>query len=262
MHALPGCTFFVDCQPCVDAVHAGPAACSADNKPLARVHAFMHLALDDVPKESVIWMSAHLRPGACGTAVRGDGPLVQEIDVGANAEADRYAKLALLEHRVPAAIRKQLKEHDELVTANAKCIARASAIANDQPGKPNRDTEAFRAKAAQTASARLKLKLAQRHGDANQRGEATARRVDHGGHVLERHGAGWWCTTCRARSIKWQKLAPQVCGGPAAKKWAKKARDSKAKARSGCRTTHHVMRSGTVMWCAVCGGRMPTPRRS
>ena len=114
-------------------------------------------------------MPPHLRPGACGAAVRGDGFLVQEVDVGANAEADRYAKLAVVEHRVPAAIRKQLKEHDELVTAKAKCIARASAIANDQPGKPNRDTEASRAKAAQAAAARLKLKLAQRHGDTKQR---------------------------------------------------------------------------------------------
>ena len=121
LYALPGSTFFVGCLPSVDAFHAGPVACSADNKPLARVHAFMHHALDDVPKDSVIWTPAHPWPGACGTAVRGDGFLVQEVDVGANGEADRYAKLAVLEHRLPEAIRRQLKEHDSLVASNAKC---------------------------------------------------------------------------------------------------------------------------------------------
>ena len=60
------------------------------------------------------------------------------------------------------------------------------------------------------------------------------------------------------RSIKWQKLAPQVCGGPAANKWAKKARDSKAKAGNSCKTTYRVMRSGAVMWCAVCGAYADT----
>ena len=31
MHAELGCTFFVECKPCVDAFHDGPKACQTDN---------------------------------------------------------------------------------------------------------------------------------------------------------------------------------------------------------------------------------------
>ena len=62
MHAELGCTFFVECKPCGDASHDGPKACQSDNKPLARVHAVMHVALDDAPTEAVVWMPAHLKP--------------------------------------------------------------------------------------------------------------------------------------------------------------------------------------------------------
>ena len=42
--AEPGCTHFVDCEPCVRAVHIGPMACARDNNPLARIHGLMHEA--------------------------------------------------------------------------------------------------------------------------------------------------------------------------------------------------------------------------
>jgi hypothetical protein len=118
-HALPGCTFFVDCDPCVKAVHAGPELSCADNKPLARVHRLMHMALDDTPRQAVTWMPAHLRPGQCGTVTRGDGFLLTESDVRGNAEADKLAKRAVEHHRVPLRTRQAIKAHDELVTANA-----------------------------------------------------------------------------------------------------------------------------------------------
>ena len=65
MRAEPGCQFFVDCEPCVDAFHAGPARVGADNKPLARIHRLMHSVMDDVPVETVIWMSSHVGFGKC-----------------------------------------------------------------------------------------------------------------------------------------------------------------------------------------------------
>ena len=61
--ALPGCEFFVDCDPCVKAFHQGRAISCSDNKPLARVHRLMHEALDGVPASPVVWMPAHLKPG-------------------------------------------------------------------------------------------------------------------------------------------------------------------------------------------------------
>ena len=162
----------------------------------------MHMALDDVPKENVVWMPADLRPGACGKAVRGDGFLVEEVDVAANDMADKLAKKAVLAHRVPLRIRREVKKHDGLVIANAKWIARATMIANDQPGQPSRDTEASRARAAQAAAEKRKLKLAMNHGESSKRGAITARPRKQGGHTLQRRGAGWWCSSCRVRSIE------------------------------------------------------------
>ena len=81
LNAEPGCTFFVDCEPCVKAFHSSKAAACADNKPLARVNRLMHNAMDDAPRESVIWMPSHTKKGQCGQTVRGDGFLLTETDV-------------------------------------------------------------------------------------------------------------------------------------------------------------------------------------
>ena len=95
MRAEPGCFFFADCEPCVNAFHGGPAAAGADNKPLARVHRCMHDIMDDVPFEAVIWMPSHVKKGECGQTLRGDGFLLAETDVEFNDAADRLAKAAV-----------------------------------------------------------------------------------------------------------------------------------------------------------------------
>ena len=158
MHAELGCTFFVDCEPCVKAVHDGATTSCADNKPLARVNRILLSALDDVPSGNVIWMPVHLQPGQCGTVVRGDGFLLIEADVAGNAEADKLAKRAVEHHRVHFRIRQAIRAHDELVTANAMWVARASILANQQTGDPQRDTQASRAKAAAAAAAKRHLR--------------------------------------------------------------------------------------------------------
>ena len=114
----------------------------------------MHVALDGTPPEAVIWMPSHVKAGGCGTIIRGDGFLLKEIDVAANAEADKLAKRAVEEHRVPLLVRSEIKEHDDLTTLNAMWIARATATANGQDDDPRRDTEASKAKAAAAAAAK------------------------------------------------------------------------------------------------------------
>ena len=190
IHAEPGCTFFVDCEPCVKAFHAGEVLSCADNKPLARVHRLMHDALSDTPVTSVIWMPAHLKPGQCGTVVRGDGFLLTESDVAGNAEADTLAKRAVEQHRVPFKVREAIKAHDELVTANAMWVARASILANQQPTDPERDTQASRSKAAAAMKRRHKaLQTKARPTDVNpqtgKRSTVIAKRPSDGGRSLE-----------------------------------------------------------------------------
>ena len=130
MRAEPGCVFFVDCEPCVNAFHGEPAAACADNNPLARVHRFMHDIMDDAPHESVIWMPSHVKKGERGRTVRGDGFLLTETDVEFNDMADRFAKAAVDARRVPHRIRMAIAAHDDPTTQNAMWIARATVIAN------------------------------------------------------------------------------------------------------------------------------------
>ena len=54
--------------------------------------------------------------------------------------------------------------------------------------------------------------------------------------------------------MKWAKLAPQVCGGRAAERWAKKAcnkADGATKRAEGKK--HHVVESSPILWCSACG---------
>ena len=203
MRAEPGCVFFVDCEPCVNAFHVGPAVACADNKPLARVHRFMHDILDDVPNEAVIWMPSHVKKGQCGQTVRGDGFLLTEADVEGNDMADRYAKAAVDAHRVPYRTRQAIAAHDVLTTDNAIWIARATVIANQQPGDPGRDTQASRAKAAEAAATKRRAKAeaaaaakaTQTQPDVPQATKAgtpvTTRSPADGGHTLEATATGW-----------------------------------------------------------------------
>ena len=70
-----GCRYRVDCEPCVKAFHNGREAATADFRPLARVHALMLAALDDTPRDAVVWMPSHtsqhtLASSFLGTALR------------------------------------------------------------------------------------------------------------------------------------------------------------------------------------------------
>ena len=161
VYAEPGCTFMVDCKPCVDAVHKGPKAACSEKNPHARAHMLMHQLLEDVPPESTIWMPSHCKRGQAGTVVRGDGFLLTEQDIEMNDAADKYAKRAVEQHRVPKLKRDQIKAHDEATRQNAMWIARATLLASDQQQPPHRDTEASREKALAAARLRRKNKAQQ-----------------------------------------------------------------------------------------------------
>ena len=226
--AEPGSTFMVDCEPCVLAVHKGAVAATSDKNPLARVHGLMMHALDDIPPEAVIWTPSHVGENGVGKEIRGDGFLLQSIDVHMNDVADRYAKRAVEAHRVPYRIRKEIEAHDEITTANAMWIARATVLANQQETIPMRDTQASRARAAAAARERTKQKVQQAGtvttpGTNPQTGKPTTieqRLPGDGGHMLEKCDRGWCCLTCKAKSATWARLAPQTFSGMAEQRWA------------------------------------------
>lgn len=150
--AILGTFFFVDCQPCVDAVHKGAAFARSDKNPLARVHTMLAEAMNDVPPEFTVWIPSHMKPGSCRTVTRGDGFLMPELDVEMNDIADKYAKQAVSAHRAPYRVRAEIKAHDDLTTANAMWVARAALLANQRTAEPTRDTQASRVKTAAAAA--------------------------------------------------------------------------------------------------------------
>ena len=63
---------------------------------------------------------------------------------------------------------------------------------------------------------------------------------------------GWSCTVCRVWSAKWKSLAPEICKGSAAEKWALKSVEAASNGgRAGA--GHRRMLSGNVLWCRRCG---------
>lgn len=140
-------------------------------------------------------------------------------------------------------------------------------LANHQPSDPIRDTQASKAKAAEAAARKRKLKRTTAEQDPPQLpGQTTslpaipntngnkpeARSANLGGHVLERTTHGWWCTVCKVKSLSWDKLAPQGCKGNAPVTWSVKAFE-----RAGASRTPHkkhvAVKSGPVFWCVACG---------
>ena len=80
----------------------------------------LHHSLDDTPVEAVVWMPSHATVKDIGTICRGDGFLLTLQDLESTAAADRLAKRAVQEHRVPYRIRQAVAEHDQLVSDNAR----------------------------------------------------------------------------------------------------------------------------------------------
>ena len=248
IRAEPGCEYRVDCEPCVKAVHRGRAWATSGQRPHARVNALMHAALDDTARDAVVWMPAHKKESDVGVARLGNGSYLTQLDVKGNAEADRLAKLAVGEHRVPKWVATKVQEQDALVEATARWIAMATFEANHQTIKPLRDSDATRS--AAVTAARFRQNAARQQPERRTT-YAVTRRAALGGHVLRLRGATWVCIVCQRRSKLRSTLAPRRCEGSAVQRW-----DARAQALGGhdqAGAGHARVKSGEVVWCIRCG---------
>ena len=255
----PGCGYLIDCKPCVKAMHIGVVEATRDNRPIDRVHALCHAALEGVPPEDIIWIPSNVKEGGCGSVLRADGFLLTEQDRKANAAADILAKRSVELHRVPLLIRRQIAEHDQLAANNAIWIATVTTVANSETTEPCRDTEASKAKAAAAAAAKRKGILVSTpaqpstHNPQTGKNCNTSHRPPHkGGHQIKPCKTGWWCNICRVKSDTWSRLAPQLCRGPAEHRWAQRAKEAASMPDSQGRR-HHIVVTGPVTWCSACG---------
>ena len=93
-------------------------------------------------------MPAHTPEDAVGVVRIGDGSLLTATDRFGNAEADRFAKLAVEEHRVPVQLREAVLRHVELQLHLAKWIGQVTTAGGDwEGGGPARDTASSQKKA-------------------------------------------------------------------------------------------------------------------
>ena len=107
LRAMPGkVKYMIDCQPCVDMVHGGVVAATTADRPLARVNGMVMSTLEDTSTDKVVWMPAHKSKKAAGILLCSNGVAITELNIKGNAEADRLAKLAVMQHRMdPAEVR-------------------------------------------------------------------------------------------------------------------------------------------------------------
>ena len=249
--AEPGSVFRCDCKPCVDAFHNGREWACAANRPLARVFRLVHTALDDVRPDDVVWMPAHTKHAEVGVRELGNGTVLTERDRRGNEIADVHAKAAVAAHRVPRERVEAFRLHCEAAQRAARWLGRVTWLASNQPAPCTRDSIASRATA-------LKRAAVGRRTTKRRFGEVTGacRGAAQGGHELIREGARWRCVSCRVAG-QWSTLAQQKCSGEVAMKWAKRAQETIR--ASGAATDqvvshgHKRMRSGTIIWCNVCG---------
>ena len=104
----------------------------------------MFAALDDHGSTAdILWMPAHTGPSHIGIATLSDGSLMTRIDQSANDLADKLAKSAALEFRVPLQVRSRIAADQVLACQLAMWIGQATAMASAYPspdGKLVRDS--------------------------------------------------------------------------------------------------------------------------
>ena len=225
--ARPGCRFFSDCKPCVDAIAAGRAwACSA-KRPLARVFGllFDNMERAGLEPSAVVWVPAHTAAVAVGVLLRGDGRPLTANDRLGNALADNQAKLAAGQHAVSQEIVDLLKDFDSQTLAALKWLGCVTWLATHNGERLSRDSDASRLRAGAVKRGRAAT-------------PANAPRQRGGAHATKR-------------------LAPRSVAQRAAR-WCLRAASGGADVEPGRpalgrHRTHRLMRSGDTFWCIRCG---------
>ena len=116
-----------DCLGLLDALSKGIAWAAGHARPLARIWQLIFTVLDGVDAKDlvdagrIVWMPAHGRTSAIGTAVKSDGAFVSPIDWRANRLADAIAKNAALKRSAPPRLRQLMQD---AIAAAEYCCAR------------------------------------------------------------------------------------------------------------------------------------------
>ena len=113
-----------DCQPCIKACKGDLKTETSSKKKHARLYNVLLPMLEGVGPDNLTWMPAHTAKKQFGVIRKGNGQLMTTIDRTSNELADKHAKLAVAEHRVPEAVRAHHEEQAKVieeVASNLQC---------------------------------------------------------------------------------------------------------------------------------------------
>ena len=74
--AHPSARYISDCKTVVDTLHGPMADATAASRPLARVFNLLFPAMDDTPRENIVWMPAHTSAANVGQLKLSNGCLL------------------------------------------------------------------------------------------------------------------------------------------------------------------------------------------
>lgn len=201
----------------------------------------------EAAKEAV-WIPAHTSEDEVAMVRLGNGVRLTAMDRFGNVEADRLAKLAVEEHRVPESVRAEAKRQEELLYDTAKWLGQVTMVAGSRKdGGPTMDATASRKRANEVARPRGVNGVRRRASRV-----ASQKLVALGCHRLVRDGPKWQCRLCKERSKHWSRLAGQQCKGSVAKKWALNTQEVVS---TGAQLVggRNLFLTGSVIWCSICG---------
>ena len=245
LHAMPGTSFRTDCLSILQVFERGRQWATAGGRYYARIWNVIFACLDDPGEVDLVWMPAHTKADDVGVLLLSNGVALSATDRMGNGEADRLAKDAAEAVRVPPAVRAHIAGASALAKQLAKWIGQVTAAASS-----------FRCSAGRVMRDSLPgPRVPRPPRPARARAQVQQRPAERGGHLLERHGAGWWCAACRATSASRDSLAPGMCSGPALQRWARQAASA-----HGC-IEHRIRETGKVVWCDRCGAYATTRGR-
>lgn len=245
MYSVPGHKCLSDCLGCIKAIWNGRDWAVSAGKKHARVHRLLHHVIDDSDHHLFQWMPAHCSIDQVGKRELSDGSLLSQDNITCSDIADRLAKEAAEQHRVPEPIRDGISERDKHAVEVAVWVGIAGYLANHANG--GQATDSFPHDARKTRGHKINRGQWRRP----RRAELDP---DLGGHDLSFNTVlgRWTCRFCGRWTKVKSRIAHRRCNGTPVSEWAAGMLNDRP--HQGAQHIEHVrMCSGGITWCAVCG---------
>ncbi len=246
---LPGSRFFTDCLGSLTTARRGSRWATGPARPNARIWKRIFHAWDsDDDADKLLWIPSHCTAKDIGVRRASDGTAITAEHIRRNHFVDGLAKKGAHEHRVPETIRREVEEAMAATWWLAMLIGHSTAAANGRPEVPHRDSRPNETR----RGSRI------RRPRKREKAPVVPRPIHMGGHALMTTSSGWKCAVCRSTSTKFTAIARARCSGPAAAKWARRAREL-ARAHHSADIVgtdgagHRRFMTDQMVWCDRCG---------